>query len=89
MTGKTGETMGVVTRTEAIPVRVGYKQIVRYTFTIEGKQYEGSRTIGKRFGPQKVGNGVQVKYLIRNPENNKPIAFYVYDKTKSAPEESQ
>ncbi len=74
--GKTAEAKGKIESIKVRAVRSGYVQDVRYVFNVEGMDYEGSTIVGNRNGPQQVGNSIDIKYLVRNPEMNKPVGFY-------------
>lgn len=74
--GKTEEIKGKITNIKVRPVRGGYVQYVEYTFKVDTSEYLGSTTVGKQNGPQYIGNSIGIRYLVSNPEKNKPTVFY-------------
>ena len=53
-----------------------YMQTVTYEFEYNNNKYKGTFEAGKRFGIQKVGGFISVKFSISNPKRSLVIGFY-------------
>jgi hypothetical protein len=75
--GKTAEVRGEITKIGLRPTPGGYAyQIVTYTYNVDGKQYTGTKQVGKKWGLRKIEDGVKVRYLVRKPWRNRAVGFY-------------
>jgi hypothetical protein len=53
----------------------GYMQYVNYVFFIDGEIYKGQKKIGKKYNWQYVGNTLNIKYSVKNPNETEIIKF--------------
>jgi hypothetical protein len=75
--GKTEKTKGVISHTElTFGVKGHLIQRATYEYRVNGKLFTDTFKAGRREGLQTVGDSIQIKYLVGNPEKNEVVGFY-------------
>jgi hypothetical protein len=68
---ETQEAQATITEVTMQPVRVGnrikYMQAIRYSYSFEGKEFQGLEYAGKSIGKVKIGEALQIQVLKRKP----------------------
>lgn len=57
-------------------VKYRYAQIVKYVYSVNGKDYLGRKSLGLKHPHQNVGNRIKIEYSVRKPEKSDAIGFY-------------
>ena len=76
--GKTKVTNGRIYKIGITNGLVGrrYIQVVRYAYSVNGKDYQGIKKINRRYSSQRIGNRIQIEYSFNHPEKHKVTGFY-------------
>tara|TARA_R110002051_G_C8427583_1_gene452925 strand:- start:2 stop:406 length:405 start_codon:yes stop_codon:yes gene_type:complete len=53
-----------------------YHQMLIFEYEYNNQKFKGEKTIGKRVGLKKIGDILQLKISIENPERNKVLRYY-------------